>query len=45
MTLELPAHGVAALLLNGAGPEPEELFPYCASCWQCAFLNGTYSTN
>jgi alpha-galactosidase len=45
MTLELPAHGVAALLLNDAGPEPSGLFPYCALYWQCAFANGTYSTN
>jgi alpha-galactosidase len=45
MTLTLPAHGVAALLLNDDGPEPEGLFPNCGFFFQCAFPNGTYSTN
>jgi alpha-galactosidase len=45
MTIALPSHGVAALLLNDDGSEPEGLFPYCATYWQCAFPNGTYSTN
>ncbi|KAF2498074.1 alpha-galactosidase [Lophium mytilinum] len=48
LTLELPAHGVAALLLNDAGPETgeetEEL-PYCAGYWQCSYPNGTYYSN
>jgi alpha-galactosidase len=45
MTVNLAPHGVSALLLNDVGPEPEGFFPYCASYWQCAFANGTYSTN
>ncbi len=38
--LTVPAHGVAALLLNDAGPEPEGVEPYCAGYWQCSFPNG-----
>ncbi len=45
MTLDLPAHGVAALLLNDAGPEPEGIQPYCAVYYQCSFPNGTYYSN
>ena len=45
MTFTLPEHGVAALLLTDAGPEPEGLFPYCGYYYQCSFPNGTYSTN
>lgn len=45
MTFTLPAHGVAALLLNDVGEEPQDLFPYCGFFYQCAFPNGTYSTN
>lgn len=45
MTFSLPAHGVKALLLKDAGPEPKGLFPYCGFFYQCAFPNGTYSTN
>lgn len=36
MTFELPAHGVAALLMNDAGPEPESLDGSCAVYYQCA---------
>jgi alpha-galactosidase len=43
--LTLPPHGVAALLLNDAGPEPAGLEPYCALWWQCAYANGTYYSN
>lgn len=43
MTLSLPPHGVAALLLSDAGPEPKGLQPYCAfSDAQCSFANGTH---
>ena len=45
MTLTLPPHGVAALLLNDAGPEPEGIEPYCAVYYQCSFPNGTYYSN
>ena len=47
MTFTLPAHGVAALLLNDAGPEPAPTGdePYCAFYYQCAFANGTYASN
>jgi len=36
MTLHLPAHGVAALLLNDAGPEPASLDDSCAVYYQCS---------
>ncbi|RDL40054.1 Alpha-galactosidase [Venustampulla echinocandica] len=45
MTVTLPPHGVAALLLNDAGPEPENYEPYCAGYWQCSYPNGTYYSN
>ncbi|KAI9712428.1 MAG: hypothetical protein M1820_001641 [Bogoriella megaspora] len=45
ITLDLPAHGVAALLLNDVGEEPDGLFPYCGFFYQCSFPNATYSTN
>ena len=46
MTLTLPPHGVAALLLNDAGPEPADAAPpYCAIWYQCSFPNGTYYSN
>ena len=45
ISLTLPAHGVAALLLNDAGPEPEGFEPFCAGYWQCAYPNGTYYSN
>ena len=45
MTLNLQAHGVAALLLNDAGPEPSGIQPYCAGWWQCTWPNGTYYSN
>ncbi|KAK3318879.1 glycoside hydrolase superfamily [Apodospora peruviana] len=45
ITLTLPAHGVAALLLNDVGPEPEGIEPYCAGYWQCSYPNGTYYSN
>jgi len=43
--LTLPPHGVAALLLNDAGPEPSGVEPFCAGWWQCSFPNGTYYSN
>jgi hypothetical protein len=36
MTVHLPAHGVAALLLNDDGPEPEYLDGSCAVYYQCS---------
>ncbi|KAK0302304.1 hypothetical protein LTR74_018051 [Friedmanniomyces endolithicus] len=45
MTFELPAHGVAALLLTDAGPEPAYLNGSCAVYYQCAWPNGTYISN
>ncbi|KAK4145640.1 putative alpha-galactosidase B [Dichotomopilus funicola] len=45
VTVTVPAHGVAALLLNDAGPEPEGLEPFCGGWWQCSFPNGTYYSN
>lgn len=36
MTFNLPPHGVAALLLNDAGPEPSYLNGTCALYYQCA---------
>ena len=45
VTVTLPPHGVAALLLNDDGPEPEGLYPYCGFYYQCSFPNGTYSSN
>lgn len=45
MTLDLPPHGVAALLLNDDGPEPEGMEPYCGVWYQCSFPNGTYYSN
>ena len=48
ISLTLPPHGVAALLLNDAGPEPNADtlgLPYCAGYWQCSYPNGTYYSN
>ncbi|KAG9599069.1 hypothetical protein KCU77_g395, partial [Aureobasidium melanogenum] len=45
MTLQLPAHGVAALLLNDAGPEPALLDGSCAIYYQCLSPNGIYISN
>lgn len=48
LTVTLPPHGVAALLLNDAGPESEPSalgLPYCAIYWQCTWPNGTYYSN
>jgi alpha-galactosidase len=45
ITVTLPPHGVSALLLNDAGPEPAGLEPYCALWWQCTYPNGTYYSN
>ncbi len=42
ISLTLPPHGVAALLLNDAGPEPAGVEPYCAGYWQCSFPNGRF---
>ena len=36
MTVHLPAHGVAALLLNDDGPEPAYLNGSCAFYYQCS---------
>ena len=45
ISLTLPPHGVAALLLNDDGPEPPGLQPYCALWYQCSWPNGTYYSN
>ncbi|KAH0346152.1 hypothetical protein KCU83_g7539, partial [Aureobasidium melanogenum] len=45
MTLQLPAHGVAALLLVDVGPEPASLDGSCAVYYQCSSPNGTYISN
>lgn len=45
ITVKLPPHGVAALLLNDAGPEESGIEPYCAGWWQCSYPNGTYYSN
>ncbi|KAL2844173.1 putative alpha-galactosidase B [Aspergillus pseudoustus] len=45
VTVTLPPHGVAALLLNDAGPEEAGIEPYCAGWWQCSWPNGTYYSN
>lgn len=48
MTVKLPPHGVSALLLTDAGPEPNSdtlQLPYCAIYWQCTWPNGTYYSN
>jgi alpha-galactosidase len=46
MTVHMPPHGVAALLLKDSGPEPTNLdLPYCAGYWQCSWPNGTYYSN
>jgi len=37
----VPAHGVVALLLKEAGPEPNGIEPLCAVWWQCTDKNGT----
>jgi alpha-galactosidase len=36
MTFNLPPHGVAALLLNDAGAEPESLNGTCGLYYQCS---------
>lgn len=36
ISMELPAHGVSALLLNDAGPEPEEYDASCGFFYQCS---------
>lgn len=36
ITVDLPPHGVAALLLNDSGPEPESLDGSCALYYQCS---------
>ncbi|EME38419.1 glycoside hydrolase family 27 protein [Dothistroma septosporum NZE10] len=45
MTFELPPHGVRALLLNDAGPEPASLDGSCGLYYQCSWPNGTYISN
>jgi alpha-galactosidase len=45
ISVTLPAHGVAALLLSDAGPEPEVFGDFCAGFWQCSFPNGSYYSN
>lgn len=45
ISLTLPPHGVSALLLQDAGPEPDSVMPYCAGYWQCSYPNGTYYSN
>ncbi|GAB1732738.1 hypothetical protein NU195Hw_g7334t1 [Hortaea werneckii] len=44
-SMKLPAHGVSALLLNDAGPEPEEYDASCGFFYQCSWPNGTYISN
>lgn len=43
LTVTVPAHGVAALLLKDAGDEPADVSDYneCAVWWQCTAQNGT----
>ncbi|RMZ10253.1 hypothetical protein D0864_01328 [Hortaea werneckii] len=36
ISMELPAHGVSALLLNDAGPEPEQYDASCGFFYQCS---------
>jgi alpha-galactosidase len=45
ISVTLPPHGVSALLLRDAGPEPAGIQPYCAGYWQCSYPNGTYYSN
>ncbi|KAI7503401.1 hypothetical protein KC347_g8644 [Hortaea werneckii] len=45
ISMELPAHGVSALLLNDAGPEPQEYDASCGFFYQCSCPNGTYISN
>ncbi|KAI7364207.1 hypothetical protein KC354_g5896 [Hortaea werneckii] len=45
ISMELPAHGVSALLLDDAGPEPEEYEASCGFYYQCSWPNGTYISN
>lgn len=35
VTLNVPAHGVKALLLKDVGDEPDNLYPECSVWWQC----------
>ncbi|KAJ4492091.1 glycoside hydrolase [Lentinula edodes] len=39
--VDVPPHGVVALLLNDAGDEPAGIFPPCAVWFNCAYENGT----
>jgi len=39
--VDVPSHGVVALLLKDAGNEPSGIFPPCAVWDNCAFENGT----
>ncbi|KDQ12124.1 glycoside hydrolase family 27 protein [Botryobasidium botryosum FD-172 SS1] len=43
-TAQVPAHGVAALLLKDAGDEPAGLSPPCAVYYKCTDQNGTLVT-
>jgi len=45
MSINLPEHGVAALLLTDDGPEPAGLEPHCGFWYQCSYPNGTYASN
>ena len=36
ISMEVPAHGVLALLLNDAGPEPEKYDASCGFFYQCS---------
>jgi len=42
MTLTLPSHGVAALVLTDAGNEPSGIYPVCAVWDECTAENGTH---
>lgn len=39
--VDVPPHGVVALLLDDAGDEPAGIFPPCAVWFNCAYENGT----
>ncbi|CCM05621.1 uncharacterized protein FIBRA_07850 [Fibroporia radiculosa] len=39
--VDVPAHGVVALLLQDAGNEPAGIYPLCAVWYECSSENGT----
>ncbi|THG95884.1 hypothetical protein EW026_g5838 [Hermanssonia centrifuga] len=40
--VNVPTHGVVALLLKDAGNEPDGIYPACAVWYQCTDKNGTH---